>query len=85
MACPNFKNGQKNGLGALGVNWPKLSYCKNKYKFFQNMLENVLSLTPKVLGVFFMRTCLKTTPIQSKIDCAKLEPLLVHLTIRSCS
>jgi hypothetical protein len=42
-------------------------------------------LTPKILWVFFIKIASKTAPIQSKIDCAKLESLLVHLTERSCS
>jgi hypothetical protein len=29
MACPNFKNGQKNGLGPLGV-----KYFKNGLQFY---------------------------------------------------
>jgi hypothetical protein len=33
----------------------------------------------------FHQNCLKTAPTQSKIDYANFEPLLVNLTIRSCS
>jgi hypothetical protein len=38
-------------------------------------------LTPKVLGVYN----LKTIPIESKVNCAKLGLLLVLLIVRSCS
>jgi hypothetical protein len=48
------------------------------------LIISTASLTPKVLGDFH-QNCLKTTLIQSKIDCAKSESLLVHLIVRSCS
>jgi hypothetical protein len=28
MACPNFKNGPKNGLGPLGVNKPYVEWSR---------------------------------------------------------
>jgi hypothetical protein len=54
-------------------------------EFFICYFYRQKTLIPKVLGVFFLSNCFKTAPIQSKIDCAKSESLLVHLTVRSYS
>jgi hypothetical protein len=48
-------------------------------------------LTPQILGVFFHQNCLKTTPIQRKLDCAQfggtlesnLDPL--HVMLEDCN
>jgi hypothetical protein len=42
MACPNFKNGPKNGLGPLGV---KFDMGNNKYDV--EPLNNMLGLATK--------------------------------------
>jgi hypothetical protein len=38
MACPNFKNGPKNGLGPLGVNKDALEGTKIVYYKYKNFV-----------------------------------------------
>jgi hypothetical protein len=42
-------------------------------------------LTPKGQRMFLLKTASKTVPIESKLNSAQLEPILVLPTVRSCS
>jgi hypothetical protein len=69
MACPNFKNGPKNGLGPLGVNttFRMTHFLKSYYNVF--ILEN------KINAQVFRRTCVNLCYILLEIAliCVNLE------------
>jgi hypothetical protein len=48
MACPDFKNGPKNGLGPLGVNLENSFYFFDQFLQFLTYLEESISLPKKV-------------------------------------
>jgi hypothetical protein len=52
---------------------------------WQNIRFVFQILTPKHLSPCWVQSYFKTTPLESKLDCAKSKPSLVLPTVRSCS
>jgi hypothetical protein len=63
MACPNFKNGPKNGFRPLGVNHPKYSKFETQAKFIITIVDSMYMIEYltklKILGDHWR--CLKPT------------------------